>query len=253
MGMDERQAKNRAIRRWTALLAAAAVGWASAPLPVVAGGATSRFAADAQGVRDPDRGGEFLARAGLEAVGDEDWVDLTLEELAEKLRKTLRCRVEVDRAALRKHGCKTPETGFTIPFRGAVLRDALEQGLGDKNVRCAVDRNVLRITSVEAAVLLEQKQRVRYDVSDLAPNAAAGEKLDDLLSTVFYAHGPTRMHCPGFATEVDDSGRSTLSVSGTERQQEEVARILAELRAAVAETRGRPTRKLLPPLRRPGK
>lgn len=248
MGTDER----RNSLRWAALVAAAAVG-AAAPLPPTAGGTPSRFAAEAQGVHDPEGGGAFLAEAGLEAVGEEDFVEPTLDGLAAKLRKKLGCRVEVDHEALRNHDRRKYGAGFAVPARGVPLRDALEVGLDSEHASFVVEGSGLRLTSMEDALRRRRNRAVRYDVSDLAPDETGREDLDALLESAFAPHGRGGAEGPAFATEVDGSGRATLTAAGLDGRQDEVARLLADLRAAAAEARGRPTRKLLPPARRSGK
>lgn len=258
MGMNgRRRADGRTELRWMALrqaaVVAAAVGWAAAPPPVVAGGATSPFAAEAQGVRDPEGGGAFLAEAGLEAVGEEDFVDPTLDGLAAKLCKKLGCRVEVDHEALRNHDRRRNGAGFAVPARGVPLRDALEVGLDSEHASFVVEGSGLRLTSMEDALSRRRNRAVRYDVSDLAPDEAGREDLDALLETAFAPHGRSGAEGPTFATEVDGSGRATLTATGLDGRRDDLARLLVDLRAAAAEARGRPVRKLLPPARRPGK
>lgn len=198
---------------------------------------------------DPRRDTEAKIFAALDSVGDEDWLETPLAELAGKLEAKYGVRVALDRHGLDAEGLNG-ETPVSIQAKGVRLGDALRQGLNAVHVDFGLQPSFLVFTS--EAVASQRKFQVTrvYEVSDLlveqTDSGAREVDPQQLASLVKTSIDPSSWDDQGgeSSLQVFSVERAvTLVTTGTLVTQESVRRLLADLRAArdsIAPGAGRP-------------
>lgn len=169
--------------------------------------------------------------------------DLPLSEVVQFIRDRHKIEVQIDRRALDEVGI-SPSTPISIEIKDVSLRSLLRLMLRPLELQFAVADDHLLITTAEAAGAI---RRVKvYDVADLVtPTPAAGEggavdpwrvapDFDSLITVItscVYAYSWESVGGPGAVQPIECAGIRALVIAQTEEVHEEIAALLASLRA----------------------
>jgi len=179
---------------------------------------------------------ERQIRAALDAPCTDDWTALTLADLAAKLEERLQATVLLDLPALMADG-RDPELKLRGQTRGRSLRQELQALLDPLDVKALVRNESLWLTTGTAAETMTSL-RV-YQVHDLV--VAGGDEYVDpdfssLMHLIYAQCGPDDW-CEnggriGVMQAFEGPGVMALVVVHTDEGHDEIARLLAQLRAA---------------------
>jgi hypothetical protein len=185
----------------------------------------------------PDAIREDIKRA-LDEPTSMEFVDTSLSDVIEYLKdlhkqKHPNFEMVLDNKTLNDLGIM-PETTVTKNLKGISLRAALRLLLRDLGMTYIIRDDVLLITSPEEACYTKV-----YDVADLV-SAKEGEKnsaIDSLMSMVakicpnYVPSGPGKEGWPGWIGSLQSAEVTAVVVHQPEQYQEDVADLLAQLRA----------------------
>jgi hypothetical protein len=177
-------------------------------------------------------------RQALEEPTQMEFVETTLTDVIDYLKEMHKQKhpsfeIVLDTKALSDLGI-TPETTITKNLKGISLRAALRLMLRDLGLAYVIRHEVLVITSPDEACYTKV-----YDVADLisAKNGEKNSALDSLMNMVakicpaYIPSGAGSSGWPGWIGSLQSAEVATIVVHQPEEFQEEVADLLAQLRA----------------------
>jgi hypothetical protein len=186
-----------------------------------------------------------------------DFLDTPLTEVTAHLHARHGIEIALDNKALRDVGTDT-NTPVTCTMKGVSLRTVLDLMLRDLDLTWTIEEEVLLITTPEeASTRLVTKV---YDVTDLvtcrSKDGQLWEDYDSLIDAITGTIKPESWEDVGGAGAVDPVNAvacKTLVIAQTNRIHDEVAKLLAELRAAAKHhgTDEWPPRRERPPAKPP--
>lgn len=180
---------------------------------------------------DKDAGRQAIQNALTKKI-DWNFNETPLAEVAEKLHEELKIPVLLDRRALNDLGV-TPETAVSFKISGILAKSALRLLLSELGLTTMIRNEVLLITSPDIAD--NHLLTITYDVTDLVVVAEGEEPdFDSLIDMITKTIKPTTWDGVGGTGSVQpyqSVGITAIVVSQTEDVHEQLAQVLADLRA----------------------
>ncbi len=185
---------------------------------------------------------ENVARieAALASPTEVCFVEAPLTEVLDYLKNHHQIEIQIDSKALEDAGVGT-DVPVTIDLKGISLRSALNLMLRKLNLTWLIEDEVLLITIPEEA---EQHLETKvYDVADLVvcrdEHDVISEDYDSLIDVITSTIKPTSwddMGGPGSAVGESLGTAKVLVVSQTREAQDEIAKLLADIREVAKKT-----------------
>jgi hypothetical protein len=176
---------------------------------------------------------EQRIRKALDTPLEFDFVDTPLKDIIDSLRSKLGVPIQWDSKSLTDAGI-TPDTVLSFAAKQLRARVGLRQLLSQKDLAYVIEDESLVITTADRAKLVVHP--VVYGVGDLCgfldPASTGGPDYDSLIEMLTSIIAPTSWDANGGNGSIAPcSVRNAIVCSQTDEIQEQIAKLLAELRA----------------------
>jgi hypothetical protein len=184
----------------------------------------------------PPQAAEQRIRAALARPITVDYKDASLNKVVDDLRNKLHVPIRLDRRALDELSIDPSTTTVTFSVSDISAKSALNLMLHQVGLTWTIYSEVLLITSAAELENPEFMVRRIYDVADLVtvenvPEECDYDSLIDLITNTIRPNSWTDLGGPGVIREYPTQGIKALVVTQTLQVQDEVAELLAGLRA----------------------
>ena len=174
---------------------------------------------------------EETVRQALRKKVDLNFNETPLPEVVEQLKKLLQIEIQLHKRSLEDEGLD-PETPISFQVSGISAASAMDLILRDLDLTYTIKDDFLLILTTAAEEELSLNVKV-YDVADLAGDYGVYSSCDYLIPAITSTIGPacwTTVGGEGSIDPFENAGMRVLVVGQTQRIQDDIKKLLSDLR-----------------------